>query len=128
MKSSNPPPPPSPLSPPPTTTHTHMQHDLANSLILMLNTREATHSIEFQGVYPTDPYVMVEFYAINERTKEPLNATHAYEMLTTKGQDYYFARFHIIRVEMKGMTSNDDQLVSDTHGCVYTHLWVSDTI
>jgi len=88
--------------------HTHMQRDLGNSLTLMLNTREATHRVEFQGVYPTDPYVMVEFYAINERTKEPLNATHAYEMLTTKGQDYYFARFHIIGVEMKGMVTNDD--------------------
>ena len=100
-----------------------MQRDLANSLSLMLNTHGATHSIKFQGVYPTDPYVVVEFYAINDRTKEPLNATHAYEMLTTKGQDYYFARFHIIRVEMKGMMSNDDQLMCDM--CILSYSFRS---
>ena len=68
----------------------------------MLNNHEEAHKIIFQGVYPDDPNVMVEFYATNQWGDRVLNATNVYEKLTAQGQDYYFTRFHIIGVEMKG--------------------------
>ena len=68
----------------------------------MLNNHEEAHKIVFQGVYPAEPNVMVEFYATNQASDQVLNATNVYNKLTAQGQDYYFTRFHIIGVEMKG--------------------------
>jgi len=76
-------------------------HDLGDSLSLMLNNHEEAKKIVFQGVYPDEANVMVEFYATNQGGDRVLNATNVYEKLTAQGQDYYFTRFHIIGVEMK---------------------------
>ena len=56
----------------------------------------------FQGVRQHDSHTVVEFYAVDSRSGEVLNATDAYYLLTEEGQDYHLMGFHVIQVEMKG--------------------------
>lgn len=60
------------------------------------------YDIIIEQILPFETHVMVEFYAVNQQTNTYLNSSVAYQMLTENGQDFYFSKFHFMKVDMKG--------------------------
>ena len=60
------------------------------------------YEVIIERIVPFGTHIMVEFYAVNQMTGNQLNSSVAYTTLTENGQDFYFSKFHFIKVDMKG--------------------------
>ena len=68
----------------------------------MLEDQETDYDVIIEQILPFGTHIMVEFYAVNQLTNTYLNSSVAYKTLIENGQDFYFSKFHFIKVDMKG--------------------------
>ena len=85
-----------------THAHTYTQEHLSRTLRLLLEDQVTDYDIIIERILPFGTHIMVEFYAVNQQSKTYLNSSVAYKMLTENGQDFYFSKFHFLKVDMKG--------------------------
>ena len=75
---------------------------MRRTLRLILEDQEADYDVIIERCLPFGTHILVEFYAVNRDTNVKLNSSLAYKTLTENGQDFYFSKFHFLKVDMKG--------------------------
>ena len=87
---------PSPL------TQDHFKH----ALTYLLYNGSDEYDVQVVSVNPADTHIMVEFFAMGHNSKKIMNTTEAYYKLTEKGQNFHYTSYHILKVDMKGVSSS----------------------
>ena len=71
----------------------------------MLEDQVTDYDVVIERVIPFETHLMVDFYAVNQKTGNQLNSSLAYKTLTHNGQDFYFSKFHFLKIDMKGTST-----------------------